>query len=97
MKATGFMTSVKAILVKAGCTINPENNLPHQKGQGSVAAIRQKLIDDGVIVDFVFSQDYEFSSTSTAASIILGRSANRMNMWRDENGATLDSFRETAN
>ncbi len=94
MKATGAMTSVKAILVKASSTISHENNLPNQKGQKPVADIRQKLIDDGVIVDFVFKQDHEFSSTSTAASVILGRSANGMEMWRDENGASLDSFRE---
>ena len=95
VKATGVMTSVKRILVKAGCTVSRENNLPHQKGQQHVAVIRQKLIDDGVIVDFAFMQDYEFSSTSTAASVILGQSANGMEVWRDENGATLDSFRET--
>ena len=94
VKAVGVMTSVKAILVEAGCTVSHDNNLPHQKGQKPVAEIRQKLIDDGVIVDFAFTQDHEFSSTSTAASVILGRSANGMEMWRDENGATLDSFRE---
>ena len=88
MKAAGVMTSVKAILVKTCSTVSHENNLPNQKGQKSVAEIRQKLIDGGVIVNFAFTQDHEFSSTSTAASVILGRSANGMNMWRDESGAT---------
>ena len=96
VKATGVMTSVKAILVKADSAVSHENKLPNQKGQKPVADIRQKLIDNGVIVDFVFTQDHEFSSTSTAASVILGQSANGIEMWRGENGATLDSFRKAS-
>jgi len=46
----------------------------------SLVNLRQKLINDGVLVDkkeyFEFPEDHIFSSPSTAASIVLGRNAN---------------------
>ena len=90
--ATGVMISEKRILVKAGSTISTENRLPNQKGQTSSANLRQKLIDDGVVVDERFVADYEFNSTSAAASVILGQSASGMNTWKDEAGRKLESL-----
>ena len=63
-----------------------------QKGQTSSASLRQKLIDDGIIVDCQFISDYEFASTSAAASVILGQSASGMNTWKDENGRKLETL-----
>jgi hypothetical protein len=37
----------------------------------------------------VLSQDYEFGSPSTAAGVMLGRSANGRTSWRDDHGKTL--------
>ena len=89
--ATGIMQGDgKRIVVKAGSTISTENRLPNQKGQTSSANLRQKLIDDGVIVDDRFVTDYEFNSTSAAASVILGQSASGMNTWKDEAGRKLE-------
>jgi hypothetical protein len=46
----------------------------------STLAMRQQLLDLGVVAHqggaHVFAQDYTFSSPSTAASVVLGRSAN---------------------
>ncbi len=57
---------------------------------------RQKLIDEGVLVEkeeyFEFSDDYIFSSPSTAASIVMGRNANGLTEWKNLEGKTLKEF-----
>lgn len=62
--------------------------------------LRNKLIDQKVIVkyekSYKFSDDYIFSSPSSAASIVLGRSANGLAEWKLNNGKTLKEF-ETEN
>jgi len=58
--------------------------------------LRSRLIDEGVVVKdkekFIFKQDYEFSSPSTAASIVMGRSANGLTEWKLKNGKSLKEF-----
>lgn len=62
--------------------------------------LRNKLIDQKVIVkydkSYKFSDDYIFSSPSSAASIVLGRNANGLVEWKLNNGKTLKEF-ETEN
>jgi hypothetical protein len=62
----------------------------------SFIKFRQKLIDEGVLIDkleyFEFSDDYVFSSPSTAAVIIMGRNANGLSEWKLKNGTTLKDF-----
>jgi hypothetical protein len=57
---------------------------------------RQKLIDEGILVnkgDFLeFSDDYIFSSPSTAATMIMGRNANGLTEWKNKDGKTLKEF-----
>ena len=90
--ATGVLQDAgKRILVKAGSTISMEDRLLFQKGQGNTELLRQHLIDNNVIVDRVFTADYEFTSTSTAASVILGRAASGMVEWKDEAGHRLET------
>jgi len=56
-------------------------------------AKRQELIDLGVLApqgtDHAFTQDYTFSSPSTAACVVLGRSANGRVEWKDGQGRAL--------
>ena len=94
VSAVGILTSraAKKILVKTGSAVSADNRLPSQKGQTSSATLRQKLIDDGVIINYTFASDYEFASTSAAASVILGQSASGMNTWKDENGRKLETL-----
>jgi hypothetical protein len=40
-----------------------------------------------------FTRDYEFTSPSTAAAVVLGRSANGWTEWKDAEGRTLDEVR----
>ncbi|GAB1446238.1 GIY-YIG nuclease family protein [Flammeovirgaceae bacterium] len=57
---------------------------------------RQKLINEGVLIDkeeyFEFVDDYIFSSPSTAAVIVMGRSANGLTEWKNKEGKTLKEF-----
>jgi hypothetical protein len=41
---------------------------------------------------YILMKDYSFSSPSTAASIILGRSSNGWQVWKDEFGNSLDDI-----
>jgi len=64
--------------------------------QKSLLNIRKKLIDDKIVINnqekLVFNQDYEFSSPSTAAAIVMGRNANGLKEWKLKNGKTLKEF-----
>lgn len=62
----------------------------------SFIKFRQNLIDEGVIVNktdyFEFTEDYIFSSPSTAAVIVMGRNANGLTEWKQKDGKTLKEF-----
>jgi predicted GIY-YIG superfamily endonuclease len=62
----------------------------------SMQKLRDVLISDGVIVNeqgkLVLSRDYLFSSSSSAAMIIMGRSANGLIEWKLKSGKTLQDF-----
>jgi hypothetical protein len=64
----------------------------------STLAMRQQLLDLGVLAQqgsaLAFSQDYTFSSPSTAASVVLGRSANGRMEWKDGQGRSLKVLQE---
>lgn len=57
---------------------------------------RQKLIEEGILIDkkdyFEFSDDYIFSSPSTAAVMVMGRNANGLTEWKNNQGQTLKEF-----
>jgi hypothetical protein len=66
--------------------------------------IRQDLIANGVLLPvepnptegYRFTQDFVFSSPSTAAAVVLGRSANGRVEWKDAAGTTLRERQEKA-
>ncbi|MBP6672632.1 MAG: GIY-YIG nuclease family protein [Bacteroidetes bacterium] len=57
---------------------------------------RSRLILDGILLEkdnhCEFSDDYIFSSASTAASIVLGRNANGLTEWKQVDGKTLKDY-----
>jgi hypothetical protein len=63
-----------------------------------MSTLRKDLVDNGVLVQkdgvYLFSQDYPFGSPSTAAGVILGRSANGRTEWKDASGRTLKEKQE---
>lgn len=56
-------------------------------------SLRQKLIQSKILspsgLKFVFIQDYQFSSPSTAAAVIKGGHANGLTSWKTPDGKTL--------
>ena len=60
--------------------------------------LRLDLIKNGVMIPegdhYMFAQDYAFSSPSTAAAVVLGRSANGRVEWKDAAGRTLKWLQE---
>jgi hypothetical protein len=59
----------------------------------SFAKLRQDLIDKGIMIQvgesLEFTEDYVFSSPSTAAVMVMGRNANGLEEWKLSNGKTL--------
>jgi len=62
--------------------------------------LRNGLIEAAVLVPesehFRFGQDYSFTSPSAAATVILGRYANRRREWTDTQGRQLRAIPEAA-
>lgn len=57
--------------------------------------LRNKLLESGVLDEnYAFTKDYIFSSPSTAASIVMGRSANGMTEWETDKGVSLKHLQE---
>ena len=58
--------------------------------------LRDTLISEGVIVEeqdkMIIKRDYLFSSSSSAAMIIMGRSANGLTEWKMKTGETLQDY-----
>ena len=61
---------------------------------------RDKLIASGVMEEhegvYIFTQDFLFSSPSTAAAVVLGRSANGWVEWKDDRNQTLSDVYRTS-
>ena len=58
-----------------------------------VSGLRSRLVGDGVLAaeanGLRLAQDYTFDSPSTAAGVMLGRSANGRDAWKDAQGRSL--------
>ncbi len=92
VKATGY-ESTQGFVVKAGSQAVGETVPSMQQHVRGMYDLRQELIANGVLQRagdiYRFAQDYVFSSPSTAAAVILGRSANGRIEWKDAKGRTL--------
>jgi hypothetical protein len=64
------------------------------------ATLRNSLVKQGLLVPdgelLKLTQDYTFNSPSTAASVMLGSSANGRLMWKDSQGRTLKEIQQAA-
>lgn len=61
----------------------------------SVVDKRQVLFDKGIVDEnFTFTQDWEFTSPSLAAAIVVGYSINGRNAWRNKKGISLKEIEE---
>ena len=59
----------------------------------SVRSLRSDMVTSGIVSDaglhYIFTRDYTFPSPSSAAGVVLGRSANGRTEWKDKNGKAL--------
>lgn len=89
IKASGYEDAKGFIVVKGSQLVKVETNTIHQY----ISTLRKELLVQGVIVDsgptYLFAQDQVFGSPSTAAGVILGRSANGRIEWKNSEGKTL--------
>ncbi|WP_342617478.1 DUF4357 domain-containing protein [Rhodoferax sp. GW822-FHT02A01] len=97
VQATGYEAS-QGFVVRAGSQAVAEavpSMAQHVRGMFDV---RQELIGNGVLAMqgglYLFTQDYSFSSPSTAAAVVLGRSANGRVEWKAADGRTLKELQE---
>jgi len=93
-EAKGF-ESDEGFVVRAGAIVKTT------EGVGTnvyLSALRRQLVDGGVITiagdKWTLAQDYLFGSPSTAAAVLLGRSANGRVEWKDDHGRTLKQVQE---
>lgn len=95
--ASGYEAS-QGFVVKAGSQAVAESVPSMQQHVRGMYDVRQELIANGVLTMadglYRFSQDYSFSSPSTAAAVVLGRSANGRIEWKDAQGRTLKELQE---
>jgi hypothetical protein len=65
-----------------------------------LVTLRQSLVERGIIVPdgeaLTMSQDYSFDSPSTAAGVLLGRTSNGREVWKDTEGRTLKELQTSA-
>lgn len=92
--ATGVLEGKKFRVLKDskmsdGTTAQFNNDKKHHNAEK-----RDKLIRNGIVVDGVFINDWVFNSSSEAARILLGRSANGKVEWHLKSGETLKAVLE---
>ena len=89
--------SVEGFVVRAGSqAVGEEVASIH----GYLSELRQSLLAQGVLepagAGYRLTQDYTFNSPSTAAGVLLGRSANGRVEWKDAKGRALKEIQEAA-
>ncbi|MFA7327091.1 MAG: GIY-YIG nuclease family protein [Candidatus Kapaibacterium sp.] len=94
IKAESELTS-NGLLVKQGSNFKSKET---SSLSGSYSNLRKTLTDKGVIQKkdgiHIFTEDYEFTSPSQAAAIILGYSINGRTAWKNNSGETLKEIEE---
>ena len=90
LKAKGIEARAEGFVVRGGSQAVKEE-VPSIHAY--LAELRKTLLAQGVLVPdgsaLRVTQDYVFNSPSTAAGVLLGRSANGRTEWRDAKGRTL--------
>jgi hypothetical protein len=97
VSASGF-EATQGFVVRSGSQAVGESVPSMQQHVRGMFDLRQELIGNGVLQreddHYRFDQDYVFTSPSTAAAVVLGRSANGRLEWKDAGGRTLKALQE---
>jgi len=97
VQATGYEAS-QGFVVRAGSQAVADTVPSMAQHVRGMFDLRQELISNGVLAMqgaiYHFTQDYSFNSPSTAAAVVLGRSANGRVEWKGADGRTLKEIQE---
>lgn len=87
--ATGdFDVKNNHLIVKKGTKVSTDISVSKTfKSSETIKAQREKYVCDGVVME-----DVEFSSPSTAANFVTGRSTNGKLAWRDEENRSISKI-----
>lgn len=94
--AKGYESAEGFVVLKGSTGVSDEVPSIHRY----LSTRRRELVQKGVLIPtgdlLELTQDYSFESPSTAAGILLGRSANGRIEWKDRQGRTLREIQEAA-
>lgn len=94
IKATGYEDPKGFVVLKGSQLVKNEVPSIH----AYMTTLRKDMLEQGVISangnGYVFNQDYVFNSSSTAAGVIQGRTANGRRDWKNREGKTLKEIQE---
>ncbi len=92
--ARGYESEEGFVVLEGSEIVTSEVKSIHQY----LSDMRKELAEEGVITTdgqpWKLAQDYPFNSPSTAAGVVLGRSANGRKEWKDAAGRTLRQIQE---
>ncbi len=95
--ATGYDTP-KGFVVRSGSSAAVKEVPSLKKYFSNICDLREDLLKNGVMElhgdMYRFTQDYTFSSPSTAAAVVLARSSNGRIDWKDADGKTLKEIQQ---
>lgn len=90
--------ATQGFIVEAGSQASPDNTPSLIQHFAGICKLKDELVANGVLVTvgnaYTFTQDYVFSSPSTASAVVLGRASNGRTDWKDETGRTLKEIQE---
>ncbi len=90
--------NAKGLLVADGFLVTKGSNVATDivpSMPENLKKLRQKLFDRNIINnDFIFTDDYLFTSPSLAASVVMGRSANGRTEWKNSLGKSIKDIEE---
>lgn len=89
--AKGFLVSDGFLVVKdSRIAFDTTASMPD-----ALVKFRSRLIEKGIVsTDYVFQNDYIFTSPSLAASVVMGRSANGRTEWKTIDGRCIKDIEE---
>lgn len=94
LKAKGILKDNKFLVLKGSIATKEQTESVEKRTLPKI----QELLKSGVLKEtedsYIFIDNCLFTSPSTPANIILGRSANGWTEWKSEDGVLLDSFRK---
>ena len=89
----GFV-SIRGFTVLEESTIS-DHIVPSLEMQGKIYFnLRNALVKEGIIADWMFARDYEFNAPSAASAVLLGHTSNGNVDWKTAGGVKLRDLKK---